>query len=234
MAIVGLDQLLDRALRDGAVERPRRHELAPSLHLPERGRQPVRGGLHLGATAGVGVGQGAEDGREARPASAVVGREIGPSPEGFLVGSEEDRHGPSSRAGEELDGAHVDLVHVGALFAIHLDRNEVFVQELRDRVALEGLVLHDVAPVARAVADREEDGLVLAARLRECFRTPGIPVHRVPLMLEQIGALLLRESIGLALPDVRRLAHPRSIRAAVLHSHPWTLRGRARPSRRGS
>ena len=207
VAVVGLDQLLDRALGDRAAQRPRRDELASAFHLPERARQPVGRGLHLGAASGVGVRQGPEDRGESGPAAAIIGGKVGAAPEGLLVRREEDRHGPSARAGQELDGAHVDLVHVGALLPIHLDRDEVVVQELRDRVALEGLVLHHVAPVTGAVADREEDGLVLAARLREGFRTPGIPVDGVPLVLEQVGALLFRETIGFPLLDVRRPGH---------------------------
>ena len=63
-------------------------------------------------------------------------------------------------------------------------------------LVLEGLALHDVAPMARRVADREEDRLVLAACFFESFRAPGIPVHGIVGVLQQVGTLLVSKSIG--------------------------------------
>ena len=42
----------------------------------------------------------------------------------------------------------------------------------RGGVVLEGLVRHDVAPVARRVADRQQDRLALRARALERLRAP--------------------------------------------------------------
>jgi hypothetical protein len=52
---------------------------------------------------------------------------------------------------------------------------------------LEGLVRHHVAPMARWISYAEEDWLVFGARLGERFFRPGIPIHGVVGVLEQIG-----------------------------------------------
>src|SRR4029079_18698939 len=75
---------------------------------------------------------------------------------------------------------------------------EMLVEELRDLLVLERFVLHDVAPVARRVADGEEDRLVLLLGLGKGLRTPGVPVHRVVGMLQEVGTLLLGESVRVA------------------------------------
>ena len=45
--------------------------------------------------------------------------------------------------------------------------------------ALKGLPLHDVAPVARGVADGQEDGLIFVPRLGEGFLAPRVPLDGV-------------------------------------------------------
>src|SRR3712207_7355348 len=58
-------------------------------------------------------------------------------------------------------------VEVGPLLAVDLDRDEVRVEERRRLGILERLALHDVAPVAGRVADRQEDRPVEQARRSE-------------------------------------------------------------------
>ena len=55
----------------------------------------------------------------------------------------------------------IDLVEVRPLFAIHLDVDERLVHDRRNLGVLERLVRHHVAPVARRIADRQQDRLVL-------------------------------------------------------------------------
>src|SRR5262249_28720461 len=86
----------------------------------------------------------------------------------------------------------------GALLAIDLDGDEPRVERLGERRILEGLALHDVAPVASGVADGEKDRLVLAARGGERVLAPGTPVHRVVRVLEKIRTLLVDEPVGLS------------------------------------
>ncbi len=59
--------------------------------------------------------------------------------------------------------------------------------------------------MARRVADREEDGLVLAPRLLEGLVAPWIPVHGVMRMELQVRALLADQTIGVVTEGRRRL-----------------------------
>ena len=117
-------------------------------------------------------------------------REVGPAEEGGqVVGGQEHRERPAAGAArEQLVRDLVDLVEVRALLAVHLDVDEVFVHHPRGGLVLEGLVGHDVAPVAGGIADGEEDGPALPPRAVEGFRPPRVPVHRVVRVLEEVGA----------------------------------------------
>ena len=124
-----------------------------------------------------------------------VGREVGAAEERSQVRREEDAHRPAAGAGHGLDGGHVDVVEVRPLLAVHLDADEVLVHERGDLGVLEALALHDVAPVARRVADREEDRPVLALRPLERLGAPRVPVDRVVGVLEQVRARLVRQPV---------------------------------------
>src|SRR5579884_1211705 len=52
-----------------------------------------------------------------------------------------------------------------------------------------------MAPVARRVADRQKNRLVLAARFFKCLRAPRKPIDRVVRVLEQIRRFFFREAI---------------------------------------
>ena len=123
-------------------------------------------------------------------------REIRAAEEGLEIGREPHAHGPAARAGRGLHEGHVDAVHVGPFFAIDLHRHELAVEDGCHVEVLERLVRHHVAPVARGVADREKNRLVLQARACEGLVSPGIPVHRVLGVLQQIGALLACQAVG--------------------------------------
>src|SRR5438067_1797133 len=74
-------------------------------------------------------------------------------------------------------------------------RGAVLVPVRRDVRVLERLVLHHVAPVARRVADRNQDRPVLVARTTQRFVPPGVPVNRVVLVLEEVGRGLGGEAV---------------------------------------
>ncbi len=114
-------------------------------------------------------------------------RKVRPGEEGMKRRGEERRHGPAAAARYRLHGLHVHRVEVGAFLAIDLDRDEVLVEERGHVVLLEHVLRHDVAPVARHVADGEEDGPTEPRGERERFRPPRAPVDRVVGVLEQIG-----------------------------------------------
>ena len=84
-------------------------------------------------------------------------REVGAAEERLARRRQEHRHRPAAVPGQRDDGVHVDRVEVGPLLAVDLDRDEVLVQHARGQLVLERLPLHHVAPVARGVADREQD-----------------------------------------------------------------------------
>ncbi len=99
---------------------------------------------------------------------------------------------------QDLHGGHVDLIEIGPLLAIDLDADEVFAQNLADFGILEALVLHDVAPVARGVADREKDRAIELLGGAQGFFAPGEPIDGVVGVLFQVGAGLVDQAIWLA------------------------------------
>src|SRR5471030_3417171 len=129
-------------------------------------------------------------------APAILRREIGAAEEGLQAGREPDRHGPAAAAGSGLHERHVDALYIRPLFAVHFDGHVVAIQERGDLVVFKRLALHHVAPVTGGIADGKEDGLIFGAGLFECFRPPGVPVHRIVGVLEQVGALLVGEPVG--------------------------------------
>ena len=114
-------------------------------------------------------------------------REVGAGPERRALGRQERVQRPAALAGHRLHRVHVDRVDVRALLAVDLDADERLVHQRRDHRVLEGLPLHDVAPVAGGVADRHEHRLVLLAGALERLGTPRIPVHGVLGVLQQVG-----------------------------------------------
>lgn len=155
------------------------------------------GGIDVLGAGVEGVGDGAEDGGEAGAAVGVSGRKVGTGEERTEVRGEEDGHGPAAVAGEDLHGGHVELVDIGALFAVDFDVDEEVIHQFGDGGVFEALAFHDVAPVAGGVADREEDGLVFGAGAVKGFGAPGIPVDGVVLVLEEIRGGFFGEAVGM-------------------------------------
>src|SRR5690606_10284351 len=82
----------------------------------------------------------------------------------------------------------------------------------RDLEVLEGLLLHDVAPVARGVADRQEDRAAQPLGGLEGLVAPRAPVHGVVGVLAQVGAGLEEQAVQEARrPVVREVARPRDV-----------------------
>ena len=109
-------------------------------------------------------------------------------------------------AGESHHRGHVQAVQVGALLAVNLDTDEIFIEEIGSGGGiLKGFVRHDVAPVTGGIADAEEDGLVLPAGFLQSRLAPGIPIHRVIRMLAQVGRERVGEMVGhRVLPQINR------------------------------
>jgi hypothetical protein len=77
-----------------------------------------------------------------------------------------------------------------ALLSVHLDVDEEHVHQGGRAFVLEALPLHDMAPVARGVADAQEDGLVLLRSTPQSLGSPWIPVHWVVGVLQEVGAVV--------------------------------------------
>ena len=120
-----------------------------------------------------------------------------PQKNGTPVRREERVQRPAAGAGHRLHGVHVDRVDVRALLAVDLHADEVVVHDQRDVRVLEGLVLHDVAPVAGGVPDRDQDGLVLLPGARERLLAPRIPIHGVVGVLQQVRRGLEARRFGI-------------------------------------
>ncbi len=133
--------------------------------------------------------------RERRHAVPRLRREVGAAPERPAVRRQEDRHRPAAAAGQRHHRVHVDGVDVGPLLAVDLHAHVQPVHQLRDGLVRERLVLHHVAPVAGAVADREQDRHVPLARGRERLVAPRVPVDGVRGVLEEVGRGLVREPV---------------------------------------
>src|SRR5207249_3562608 len=84
---------------------------------------------------------------------------------------------------------------VGTLLAVDLDAHEALVHQRGRGLVLERLVFHHVTPVARRVADREQDRPVLFARARERLVAPRIPIHGVTRVLQEVRARRLGQAV---------------------------------------
>ena len=134
--------------------------------------------------------------QKARTTLTNVRREIRAAKKRFQFRREKDIQRPAAGAGRGLHESHVNLVHVRPLLAIHLDADEVQVQERRDFFILERFALHDVAPVASRIADAEKDGPVFHPRLFKRLITPGEPIHGIVRVLKQVGRFFARQTVG--------------------------------------
>ena len=121
--------------------------------------------------------------QETGPAMALARWKVSSAEEGFEVRRQENIERPAARAGGRLHKGHINLIHIGPLFAVHFDADEMLVQEPGHFLALEGFSFHHVTPMASRVTNADEDRLVLLPRFGERFLAPREPVHRVELVL---------------------------------------------------
>ncbi len=165
----------------------------------ERG-EPIddhaRRGQHLGPLLPPDPRDLAQQIDEAGPSPAPARREVGAAVERLQVGRQPDAHRPAALPRRRLDERHVDAIDVGPLLAIDLDRDAGLVEDGGDGGVLERLALHDVAPVARRVADRQEDRQVAGARGGERLLAPRKPVDRILRVLAQVRAGFAGEAVG--------------------------------------
>ena len=120
-----------------------------------------------------------------------VARDVRSSEERMQVRRQEERHGPATAARHGQEGAHIDAVDIRTLLPVHLDIDEMPIHQRCRFLILEHLSLHDVAPVAGGVTDREKDEPVFKPCPRECLLAPGMPLDRVERMLKKVRALFV-------------------------------------------
>ena len=143
------------------------------------------------------LGYGSEDAGEPRQVVAIDRREIRASVEGLALRGEKHGQRPTPASGQHLHRVHIDLIHVRPLFAINLDIDEELVHQRGDLLILEGFPLHHMAPVARGIANRKKNRLVLRARLFKGLRSPRVPIDRIMSVLQQVRGLLVHQTIGM-------------------------------------
>jgi len=196
IAVEGLLEEVERLVQRLAREK-RRMRGAARLHARERRGELLALLADVVGMLVVELAHALQQFGKRRHAVARGAREIRAAEERQLVGREEHGERPAAASlREHRLGDLVDLVDVGPLLAVDLDVHEVVVHHPRDGRVLEGFVRHDVAPVARGVADREQDRLAGALRLRERLLAPGMPVHGVVGVLLEVGAGFAGEAVG--------------------------------------
>ena len=141
------------------------------------------------------AGNLAQDLDKAGLAVPALRRKIGSAVKGLQIRRKKAIQRPPSLPRHRLHRCHIDPVHVRPLLPVHLDAHEMRVEEAGRRVVLEGFPLHDVAPVAGRVADAQEDRLAFRARLGERLRSPGEPIDRVMLVLQQVRRFLAAQPV---------------------------------------
>ena len=144
---------------------------------------------------------------EANAPRRVLRRIIRAAVKRLQLRREKHAHRPAAVAARRLHISHVRQIHIRPLLAVHLDGNEVLVDQLRRLLVLKRLTLHHMAPVAGRVAGGEKDRLVLRLRLFESLVAPRQPVHRIVGMLQQVGRALLGEGVGKFGGLAGRIAH---------------------------
>ena len=108
---------------------------------------------------------------------------------------EKHRQRPAALFAERMERIHVDGIDVGPLLTVDLDVHVEAVHDIGGAHVLEALVRHHVAPVAGRISHRQQDGLARALGFRQRFGPPRPPMHRVVLVLEQVGARFPSKSI---------------------------------------
>jgi hypothetical protein len=196
MGVEPAEELARRALEQIGTE-PRGPGFGRSQFADARERlgDLLRASFDLPAARLVDVGNGSEHRRKAGDAVAIARWKIGAREKRPLIGRQKHGQRPAPRAAHELDHQLVDVIQIGALFAVDLDGYEFVVHLAGDAGVLERLALHDVAPVTSRIADGQENGLVSGLGFAERLFAPGEPIDGVICVLLQIGRRFARQSI---------------------------------------
>ena len=195
LLIAVLQQLRGRAAanRGGGLARLFRGQLDAQIEVL---RELVGLLLDLLALLAPGPRHAPQHIRPARHPRATLRRKVRAAEKRPTIGRAENVQRPPAVTVNQLNRLHIDVVHIRPLLAINLDAHDQLILQRRDLLVLERLPLHHMAPVAGRVADRNQHRLLLRPRPRPRLLAPGLPVNRVPRMLQQIRRSLPRQSVG--------------------------------------
>jgi hypothetical protein len=143
-----------------------------------------------------GCGHAAQHLREARPPIARRRREVGPTPEGLAVGCQEHGQRPAAGLAEQRQCRLIDRIQIRPLLPVDLDADEQVVHHIGDVGVLKALMGHYMAPVTGGVSDRQQDGLAFGPGSLERFLAPRHPMHRIALVLEQVGTGFMSQQVS--------------------------------------
>ena len=124
------------------------------------------------------------------PRSSVVCSyrwEIGSSKKRPLIGQYKHVQWPSARTRHGLHGIHVHMVYIGVFLAVDLDANKQLIHQGGRFGQGKTLVFHNVAPMARRIADTHQYGFVFSLGASKGLLAPGVPIDGVIGMLQQVG-----------------------------------------------
>src|SRR5256885_1350162 len=134
---------------------------------------------YIAVLLAIGRGQGLKDAFESGTTIMVIRRKVSSTKEGTAIGSEERSERPSTLSTDRLNRCLITTVHIRTLVAIHLYRDVVIVDELRNLRILVRLAVHHMAPMAPDSPNIEQHRLVLALRFVEGISAPLVPLHRL-------------------------------------------------------
>ena len=96
-----------------------------------------------------------------------------------------------------MNGIHVGVINVRTFFAIDLDANKMVIHELAYLNITKCLLLHDMTPVARAVANADQNEFVILLRLFPRLITPRPPIDGILAVLKEVRRDGVDETVGL-------------------------------------
>ena len=124
--------------------------------------------------------------QQARPSPFAGFRQISRGIKRFAVWRQDDGHRPAAAAGSGLAGCHIYIVDIRPFFAVDFDADKTGIQRCRDCFVFKTFMRHHMAPVTSAVADAQKYRFILGLGFCERRLSPGIPIHRIVDMLQQI------------------------------------------------
>ena len=104
--------------------------------------------------------------------------------------------GPAALLAHHGQRAHIYFVQIGALFAVELDADEIGVHQRRHFFVFKAFMRHHMTPMARCIANGQKHRHIAPPRLGKHRRLPGLPMHRIVFMLQQIRAGRLGQPIA--------------------------------------